>query len=61
MVWSLFLIVTMPFNYAVQHISDYETMEECFKVREEIVTEAGNTVEKGYQAVCVTRYLGTGV
>jgi len=55
MVWALFIIATMPTHFDVAHIDDFETMNDCFKAREEIVLKQGSPYENNYQLVCVTK------
>lgn len=55
MVWSLFMILALPTHFDVAHISDFQTMDECFQAREQIILTQGSPYENNYQLVCVTK------
>ena len=54
MTWILFIITVTVNGYAVQRVSEHDTMQSCFEQRTAVVHKLGKPHLNHYQAVCVT-------
>jgi len=55
MIYILFILTATANGYAVQLVSEHDTMQDCFAQRTAIVHKLGKPHDNGYQALCVTR------
>ena len=55
MTWILFVITVTLNGYAVQLISEHNSMQDCFAQRTEIVHTLGKPTDNNYQALCITK------
>ena len=52
MIYILFLIELAGTSYTVTPVAPFNTMDECFEAREQLVQDIGRPIVD-YQAVCV--------
>jgi hypothetical protein len=52
MSYLLFLIILTTNGFDVQVVDTFETMDDCFVAREQIVQQIGRPIEN-YQSVCI--------
>lgn len=52
MSYLLFLIILTTKGFDVQVVDTFETMDDCFVAREQIVQQIGRPIEN-YQSVCI--------